>query len=195
MNKAVFLDKDGTLVKDVPHNSDPDKVELYSDSLQALRTLQRAGYLLVIVSNQPGVALGYFEEEALHDIERRLDDLFSQEGVKLDGFFYCPHDPKGRIEGYAISCDCRKPRDGLIRHAASALDIDVSESWMIGDILHDVEAGNRAGCRTILVDRGNETEWQYGDYRQPDFMVTDLMEAVAHVLASVCIESPERGLL
>lgn len=195
MNKAVFLDKDGTLVKDVPHNSDPDKVELYSDSLQALRTLQRAGYLLVIVSNQPGVALGYFEEEALHDVERRLDELFSREGVKLAGFFYCPHHPEGRIEGYAISCDCRKPKDGLIRYAANALEIEVSESWMIGDILHDVEAGNRAGCRTILVDRGNETEWQYGDYRQPDFMVTDLMEAVAHVLASVCIESPERGLL
>lgn len=195
MKKAVFLDKDGTLVRNVPYNSDPDKVELYPEALQALNALQRAGYLPVVISNQPGVALGYFEEEALRNIERKLEQLLASEDVYLAGFFYCPHHPAGTIERYAIDCDCRKPGSGLISHSAKALGVDVSASWMIGDILHDVEAGNRAGCRTILVDRGNETEWQYGDYRQPDFMVTDLMEAATHVLASACIERPERGLL
>lgn len=173
-NKAVFLDKDGTLIEDVPYNVNPDLIRMTVGTLEGVRELHRAGYKLIVISNQSGVARGYFPESALLVVEARLRDMLASIGVPLAGFYYCPHHPEGNVATYNISCSCRKPEPGLIIHAAECLKIDLSNSWFIGDILNDVEAGCRAGCQTVLIDNGNETEWVITDVRIPDFVASDL---------------------
>ncbi|MBX6313276.1 MAG: HAD family hydrolase, partial [Isosphaeraceae bacterium] len=175
--RAVFLDKDGTLIEDVPYNVDPDLIRLAPGAAEGLTRLWAAGYRLVVISNQAGVARGLFPEEALAAVEKRLRDLMAGLGVPLAGFYYCPHHPEGTVVGYAVACDCRKPAPGLILRAAREQGIDLTRSWFIGDILHDIEAGRRAGCRTILIDNGHETEWVLSPLRRPHRVAADLAEA------------------
>ena len=181
--KAIFLDKDGTLVDDIAYNIDPRRVTLCSGAGAALRLLARLDYRFIVVSNQDGVAHGHFGEEDLDGVHHRLSDLLFREQLTLDGFYYCPHHPEGRIKMYSVNCMCRKPMPGMLVRAAREHDIDLHASWMIGDILHDVEAGNRAGCRTVLIDSGNETEWQLGHHRLPSRVVADIYSA-AVIIAS-----------
>jgi histidinol-phosphate phosphatase family protein len=190
--RAVFLDKDGTLLNDVPYNVDPALVELSPRAAQALHLFRRLGYALFVVSNQPGIAKGFFDERALQSVERRVAELLSTAGVTLDGFYYCPHHPDGVIERYAFECNCRKPMPGMLRHAADQHGIDLKRSWMIGDILDDVEAGRRAGCRTILIDNGNETEWEISPQRAPHLVVSNLYHAAKAVQKIVGITIPAR---
>ena len=182
LRKAVFLDKDGTLVENVPYNVDPARVRLAPDA-SSLRRLQAAGYRLIVVTNQSGVARGYFTEAALHHLAGHLRERLAVEGVCLDGFYYCPHHPDGVLEPYARACDCRKPAPGLLFQAAQDQDLDLAASWLIGDILDDVEAAGRAGCRAVLLDSGGETEWRPGPWRQPVATVRSLSEAVDAILA------------
>jgi D-glycero-D-manno-heptose 1,7-bisphosphate phosphatase len=184
MQKAIFLDKDGTLIEDVPYNCDVSRIRLLPGAREGLRRLQAAGYALIVVSNQPGVAHGFFSTEALDRVETTLRALLADEGVRLDGFYYCPHHPDGRLADYATVCDCRKPSPGLLVQAASDYGVDLQASWMVGDILHDVEAGRRAGCRTILIDNGHETEWDSGVYRSPHAMAADVSSAADIILTS-----------
>jgi histidinol-phosphate phosphatase family protein len=179
---VVFLDKDGTLVEDVPYNVNPAQVRLAPGAANGLPRLAAAGFRLAVVSNQSGVARGYFPESALKGVETRLVELLGDIGVSLAGFFYCPHHPEGTIAGYAVACDCRKPAPGLVLAAARELGTDPRACWMVGDILDDVEAGRRAGCRTVLIDNGNETEWLPGPLREPHFRVRDLAEAADAIL-------------
>jgi len=184
MNKAIFLDKDGTVIKDVPYNVDPDKIVLLPGTAAGLQQLQAAGYLLIMVTNQAGVARGYFTEADLPAVENKLKELLEPSNIKLDGFYYCPNHPEGHVAPYNISCGNRKPMPGMLLKAAADHQIDLKVSWMIGDILHDVEAGNRAGCHTLLIDNGGETEWiKNNDYRQPDYVCADLLEAAQYVLS------------
>jgi D-glycero-D-manno-heptose 1,7-bisphosphate phosphatase len=180
--KAIFIDKDGTLITDVPYNIDPEKIILNDNCITGLQNLQHRNYLLVIVSNQSGVARGYFQENALIAVEQRIKALLAKEGIRLNSFYYCPHYPEGTIERYATDCDCRKPQPGMLIKAASELDIDLAASWMIGDILNDVEAGNRAGCKSILIDNGNETEWLLNDLRIPVARVKNIDAAADYIL-------------
>lgn len=180
--RAVFLDKDGTLVHDVPYNADPDRVELLPRVGEGLRQLQDAGYLLAVVSNQPGVALGRFPASALARIETRIDELLVPFGVVIAAYCWCTHHPTGMRPAGALACGCRKPRPGLLLDAAATHGISLEDSWMVGDILDDVEAGTRAGCRTVLVDRGNETRWRAGRVRTPRVIVYDFADAVSFVL-------------
>lgn len=183
--RAVFLDKDGTLIEDVPYNVDPGRVRLASGAGGALRELRIHGYSLIVVSNQAGVALGRFSLQALTAVERRIQELLRPSGVAVDAFYYCPHLPQAPNVRYDVRCLCRKPQPGLLRRAARDLRIELTESWLIGDILDDVEAGNRAGCRTVLVDVGNETEWRLGAHRQPHLLARSLPYAVGQILAPV----------
>jgi len=175
MNKAVFIDKDGTLIKDVPYNVKPELIEFEEDAFESLRGLQQMGYKVIIISNQPGVALGYFKEEELKKVEEKIKDLLAENKVHLDGFYYCPHDEND-------NCECRKPKPGLILMAAKNQGIQLSRSWMIGDILNDVEAGNRSYCKSILIDNGNETEWVWSRYRKPNFIAKNLKAAAEIIL-------------
>ncbi|HVK95719.1 MAG TPA: HAD family hydrolase [Noviherbaspirillum sp.] len=177
--RAIFLDKDGTLIEDVPYNVNPALVELTWQAGQALQLLQRLGYGLFVVSNQSGVARGLFTEAALAPVRQRVAQRLAQYGVILNGFYYCPHHPDGAVSRYAIACTCRKPMPGMLYRAAHEHDIDLSQSWMIGDILNDVEAGHRAGCKTVLIDNGNETEWKLSAQRTPHFTAPDLYAAAA----------------
>ncbi|HEX2976242.1 MAG TPA: HAD-IIIA family hydrolase [Bacteroidales bacterium] len=121
-------------------------------------------------------------EADLEAIKRKLNEMFNKLGVQLAGFYYCPHDREGTVTSYATHCDCRKPQPGMLFRAAREHSLDLSESWFIGDILNDVEAGNRAGCHTILFDNGNETEWIEGPYRNPDHKVSNLAEAAGLII-------------
>jgi D,D-heptose 1,7-bisphosphate phosphatase len=182
MNKAVFIDKDGTLIHDVPYNVNPELVVLKNGTIDGLLKLQRAGYLLVVVTNQSGIAYGYFKEEDFEGVKDKLSEILNSSGVKLDGIFYCPHHPQGVVDRYSVACDCRKPRPGMIIDAARRLNIDLSRSWMVGDILNDVEAGYHAGCRTVLLDSGNETEWIMAESRKPTVLAENLDEAASLIL-------------
>ncbi|HEX7082340.1 MAG TPA: HAD family hydrolase [Gammaproteobacteria bacterium] len=188
LRRAVFLDKDGTLVEDVPFNVDARRLRLGPGADEALPRLARAGFVLAVVSNQSGVARGYFAEDALAGVARDLGALVAGLGVTLDGFYYCPHHPEGRVAAYRRDCECRKPRPGLLERAARDLDVDLAASWLVGDILDDVEAGRRAGCRTILIDNGNETEWRLARERLPHHAVANLAEAARLIVALDVVE-------
>jgi D-glycero-D-manno-heptose 1,7-bisphosphate phosphatase len=175
--RAVFLDKDGTLVENVPYNVEADRIRMTPNAAEGLRRWAEAGFRLIVVSNQSGVARGFFTERALELVRRRLAGMFRDAGVELEGFYYCPHWALGSIGRYAIHCDCRKPLPGLVLRACEDLDVDPSRSWLVGDILDDVEAGNRAGCGTVLLDPGGETEWRLTPERQPTYRAADLSEA------------------
>ncbi|WP_026631376.1 D-glycero-alpha-D-manno-heptose-1,7-bisphosphate 7-phosphatase [Dyadobacter alkalitolerans] len=178
--KAIFLDKDGTLVKDVPYNVDPARVTFEPGVFEGLGALQEEGFKLVIISNQSGLALQKFSQSQLNELIDHFNFIFEQNGLALSGFYYCPHAPSEGSE----TCTCRKPQPGLLFQAAENLNIDLAQSWMIGDILNDVEAGNRAGCRSILINNGNETEWLKGPFREPDYTTPYFLDAASHIITN-----------
>lgn len=179
---AVFFDKDGTLLVDVPYNVSPQHIRFCPGADAAITLLNQAGFALFVVTNQPGIALGLFDETALARVEAVLRDRFARNGAELAGFYFCPHVA-------STPCDCRKPAPGMLEAAQREHDLDLSSSWLIGDILNDVEAGNRAGCRSILIDNGNETEWLPGSMRQPFYKVADLEDAASFIVAH-CKQRP-----
>jgi D-glycero-D-manno-heptose 1,7-bisphosphate phosphatase len=182
--KAVFLDKDGTLVENRPFNGIAESFVLLPGTMEGLQMLHQAGYLLVVVTNQGGVAQGSITEGNLADIEVALRIRLASANIPLAGFYYCPHHPEGLIPRYSIHCSCRKPQSGLLHQAARELRIDLARSWMIGDILHDVEAGRSAGCRTVLLTNGNETEWDMSASRWPDILADNVWGAARSVLGA-----------
>ncbi|MCF2446701.1 HAD family hydrolase [Dyadobacter sp. CY345] len=181
--KAVFLDKDGTLIKDVPYNVDPKLVLFEPGVFDGLRKFRDHGFKIIIISNQPGISLGYFTKKELAELICYFEKRFNENGMLLAGFYYCPHLPETSDK----SCKCRKPKPELFYTAARDLDIDLNASWIIGDILNDVEAGNRAGCRTVLIDNGNETEWVNGIHRTPDFTAKNFSEAANFITSQTIL--------
>jgi D-glycero-D-manno-heptose 1,7-bisphosphate phosphatase len=177
LKRAVFLDKDGTLLEDVPYNADCARIRLRPGAVEALLRLKRLGYELAVASNQPGVALGRFPRSALAGLEAHLEGVLGAHGIRLLAFCWCPHHPDGSVAEYAVPCACRKPQPGLLLEAARAHGIDLAQSWMVGDILDDIEAGRRAGCRTVLLDVGSETEWRAAALRTPHAVVRSLVDA------------------
>src|SRR5262249_20336789 len=131
-----------------------------------------------------GIARGRCEENQVRLMLTYLESRLADEGVGLAGCYYCPHDPEGTVLPYAVPCLCRKPRPGLLMHASRALHIELNQSWMVGDILRDVEAGRWAGCRTVLLDNGHETEWQLTETRWPDHLAGTLLEAAQLIVLS-----------
>lgn len=192
--RAVFLDKDGTLIEDVPYNVDPALMRFLPGTAEGLRALHAARFRLIVISNQSGVARGHFPEAALVAVESRLRALFAAAGVPLAGFYYCPHHPDGTVPEYAVPCVCRKPFPGLILRAARERGIDRARSWFVGDILHDIEAGHRAGCRAILIANGNETVWELSPVRTPDALAADLAKAAQIITRrELSVDSSQNG--
>jgi D,D-heptose 1,7-bisphosphate phosphatase len=177
-NKAIFLDRDNTLIEDPGYINNPDQVKLFEGASEALIALKAMGYKLVVVSNQSAVARGIVTEEALAQIHKRLEQLLAEEGVTLDRIYYCPYHPDGVIPKYRRKSDLRKPNPGMLLAAGKDMDIDLRESWMVGNSPGDIEAGARAGCRTIMVEsRGHEQKIQPGE-RAPDYKAVNLKEVV-----------------
>ncbi|CAN5656234.1 HAD family hydrolase [soil metagenome] len=182
-NRAVFVDRDGTLVEARHYPSRPEDLVLYHGICDELRRVQEHGFLLVLITNQSGIARGYFTE---HDLTCMHDDLcerLQRNGVTIDAIYFCPHHVDGVIEDLAIECDCRKPKPGMLLRAASDLDIDLSRSWFVGDILDDIEAGKCAGCKTVLVDLGTESLPQSA-MRWPDVVARDAVHAMQIIQSS-----------
>jgi D-glycero-D-manno-heptose 1,7-bisphosphate phosphatase len=153
--EAVFLDRDGTLIEEVHYLSAPEQVRPIPGAADAVRQLNAAGVLVVVVTNQAGVARGYFPERRVAEAHERLSALLAEAGARVDAYFYCPHHPTEGVGAYRAECACRKPKPGMLLTAARELDIDLGRSWMIGDKPDDAEAGLAAGCRTILVRTGH----------------------------------------
>jgi D-glycero-D-manno-heptose 1,7-bisphosphate phosphatase len=180
--RAVFLDRDGTLVHPRHYPSRPEELHLYDGVGPCLRDLQQARFRLVVVTNQAGIARGYFTEIDLQKMHAYLTAKLAQLGVWLDAIYYCPHHPAGVVPELAVRCDCRKPQPGMLLRAAADLNLDLARSWFIGDILDDIEAGNRAGCRTVLVDLGTEPCPQQS-LRYPNFVARDTVHALRIIAA------------
>jgi len=150
-NKAVFVDRDRTLIEDPGYISDPHIVKLLPGVELAIKSLHQAGYKVIVVTNQSGIARGLLSEEALEQIHAEMRRQLHSKGVHLDAIYYCPYHPEGTVEKFAKDSDLRKPRPGMLLKAANDIGIDLATSWMVGDSARDVEAGQRAGCRTIRV--------------------------------------------
>jgi D-glycero-D-manno-heptose 1,7-bisphosphate phosphatase len=179
---ALFLDRDGTLVHPHHYPSRPEHLALYDGIGPPLGLLQRSGFRLVVVTNQSGLARGYFTAADLDAMHNHLARELAAHDVRLDGVYVCPHHADGVIPELSIRCACRKPQPGLLLRAAADLDLALDRSWFLGDILDDVEAGNRAGCRTVLVDIGSESR-PTTLQRTPDFVARDTARALALVAA------------
>jgi len=177
-NKAIFLDRDDTLVEDPGYMNHPDQLKLLDGIPEALSALKSMGYKLVIVSNQSGVARGIVTEEVLSEIHKRLEQMLAEKGASLDRIYYCPYHPEGVIPKYRRQSEYRKPNPGMLLAASKDMDIDLKESWMVGNGPDDIEAGARAGCRTIMVDsRAHEHNIQPGA-RAPDYRAVNMAEVV-----------------
>ena len=160
MRRAVFLDRDGCVIEDVGFLTEPDQIRILPGAVEGLRRVHEAGFELVIVSNQSGVARGYLDELRLAEINERLTAILLGEGIPIVGVYCCPHHPEGAVARYAVDCDCRKPKPGMLLRAAREHELDLSASAMVGDSVRDVEAGKAAGCRLgILIGEEPHASW------------------------------------
>ena len=197
--KAVFLDRDGVINELVYYQEQgiidsPFTVEqfrLLPSVGQAIKRFYEMGYKVILVSNQPGIAKGHMSEETFDKIREEMKEELAKDGALLDGEYYCFHHPEAKIERLKANCECRKPKPGLLFQAAKEMDIDLSQSWMIGDGLIDIKAGKGAGCRTILLGRMKCELCHLMDEEnaRPDAITSNLMEAAQLIVSEV--QSPE----
>jgi len=184
--RAVFIDRDGTISEEVGYVNHPSRYRVFPYSAEAVRLLNGAGWLAILITNQAGVARGYFAESVIADVHGLLASELEIGGGRLDAIYYCPHHPTVGEPPYQLDCDCRKPRPGLIRRAAAAFDIDTAASWMVGDRYGDVEFARNAGVRPAFVLSGygrGEWEYQRAAWRhEPELVAENLLEAVREIL-------------
>jgi D-glycero-D-manno-heptose 1,7-bisphosphate phosphatase len=189
LQPAVFLDRDGVLIQDVDLLVHPSQAQLTNGAVWAVKALKTAGYQVIVVSNQTVVARGLATEKdvaIVHDAVQHL--LIAADGLPADAFYFCPHHPKATLAQYRVACQCRKPRPGLLLRAAAERGIDIAHSYMVGDRISDVVAGQRAGCKTILIESGKhvdppiESPDPIDPSCHPDFVCADLVQAAMTIL-------------
>ena len=192
-NKAIFLDRDGVLIEDVHLLTNSAQIHILDGVPSALQSLKKAGYWLIVVSNQPVVARGLLSEQDLLALQEEISRLLVAAGApQLDALYYCPHHPNATLVEYRLNCECRKPKPGLLIQAAKEHQIDLENSFMIGDRITDNIAGGRAGCRTVLVQTGEhlappiQTNEQLDLTYKPDFTCLDLAAAARWILETAC---------
>lgn len=202
MNNAIFLDRDGVLIDDIHLLTNVYDIQIRDGVPQALKSLRDGGFQLIVVSNQTVVSRGLATEQDVHSMNAAIDQLLEQSGApRIECYFFCPHHPNATLPGYRINCNCRKPRPGLLFRAAQEYQINLSESYMVGDRITDIIAGASAGCSTILVQTGKhqapsiETVEPLDELVQPDYTCADLLEAakwiMTHPRSSGCREEQE----
>jgi len=183
---AVFLDRDGTLVEEAGYLDRLDRLAFFPYSVDAVRLLNRAGFAVVVVTNQAGVARGMFDDAFVTTVHRRIGEVMDAGGARIDGFYHCPHHPDGTVAEYRRACDCRKPQPGLLRQAAADLRLNLLRSVVIGDRWHDLEAGDAVDARGVLVRTGygrDEEHMPQADVR-PAAVVDNLIAATSWILRS-----------
>lgn len=184
MRRAVVLDRDGTLVEETNFLDRLDRLAFFPYSVDAVRLLNRAGFAVVVATNQSGIGRGLFEESLVMEAHRRMTERFASGGAAVEGYYFCPHHPAAAIAAYRLTCDCRKPQPGLLRRAARDLDLDLTRSFVVGDRWHDLQAGQAVGARGVLVRTG------YGRTQEaapspavvPAAIADNLMGAVSWIL-------------
>ena len=177
---AVLVDKDGTLIENVPYNVEPALLRFMPAAVESLAALAAAGFVILVVTNQSGLAHGYFTRAQLARLQTVLQQRLRElAGVELLDFIVCPHAPG---PGGTPACLCRKPAPGMLLRAARRHRLDLARSWMVGDTLDDVEAGHRAGCRTVLFDSGGETLWRRSPLRRPTATCNEWDEVAHRIL-------------
>jgi D-glycero-D-manno-heptose 1,7-bisphosphate phosphatase len=188
---AVFIDRDGTISDEVGYVNHPSRFRLLEHSTEALRLLNEAGWLAILVTNQAGVARGYFSEAMVQEVHADLAALLEKGGARLDAIYYCAHHPTVGEPPYRLDCDCRKPRPGLINRAAAEWEIDLANSWMVGDRVSDVELARNAGVHSALVLTGyGRGEWEHQRSSwtmEPEIVADNLLEAVKLILSKSVI--------
>lgn len=183
MRQACFFDRDGVIIEEADYISDPALVRLCPGAAEAIRAMHDAGRLVIVVSNQSGIARGFFTEADLRRVEARVNELLAEAGEKIDAAYYCFHHKKGIVPEYAIDCDCRKPKPGLFLRAAKDLDIDLASSFMIGDKESDLEAGLNAGCCGVALVRTGHGVHQNIEKIPQAVDVGDVLTAAKELLA------------
>lgn len=180
---CVFLDRDGTINEQMGYVNHVDRFVMLPRAAEAIARLNEAGILAVVVSNQAGVARGYFPYELVAEVHEKMHAALGEAGAHLDGVYFCPHHRQGKVAPYAVDCDCRKPRPGLVEQALAELDVDMSRSYMVGDRFGDVALGRRLGLRAVMVRTGyGKGELAHLDGDRPDFVADDLWHAVSWIL-------------
>lgn len=189
--RAVFLDRDGVLIRDVHLLTQQDQAELQPGTAKAIALLQSAGFALVVVTNQSVVARGLAMEVQVEAVHSHIQEILRQAGgAEIERFFFCPHHPDANLPKYRVNCQCRKPRPGMLLKAADELDLELSASFMVGDRASDVAAGTRAGCRSIFLQTGMhdappiESPDSSVTWPEPDYTCADLKEAVDIIVGS-----------
>ena len=186
MKRAVFMDRDGTISEEVGYINHPSRFRIFPYAADAVRLLNESGWLAIVVTNQAGVARGYFSEEMIQAIHEQLKRDLESAGARLDAIYYCAHHPSVGEPPYRYDCDCRKPKPGLILKAAEEFDIDLAQSWMIGDRYSDIELARNAGVNSALVMSGygrGEWEHQRDEWKEkPDLVSEDLLGAVKTIV-------------
>jgi D-glycero-D-manno-heptose 1,7-bisphosphate phosphatase len=183
---AVFVDRDGVLLRDEGILERAAALDVLPDAALAIRAAKSAGLRVIVVTNQAVVARGIATEEEVRELHARLGNELAAAGATVDAFFFCPHHPKATVPAYRVLCDCRKPRPGMLLSAASAWSIDLTKSFMVGDRLSDVAAGQRAGCRTALVTSGR--------HEDPPIESPDSLENVVPDVVAESLLAALRGL-
>ena len=183
---AVFIDRDGTISEEVGYVNHPTRFRLYPYSGDAIKNLNDNNWLAIVVTNQAGVARGYFSEDVILSVHEQLEKQLATQNARLDAIYYCAHHPTVGEPPYRLDCDCRKPKAGLINRATTDFEIDLSNSWMVGDRYSDLELANNAGLRSAFVLSGygrGEWEFQRSQWKlQPDLVSENLFEAVKSIL-------------
>lgn len=188
MNKAIFLDRDGTLNYDYGYIKDPSEIKLFQEVETSLKLLKNYNFKLIIVSNQSGVARGFLSITQANLINKHLQEELSKFDVFIDEIYICPHYAEGKIKRYVKDCSCRKPKPGMLLKAKDKFSLDFSQSFLIGDKISDIGAGFNVGCKTVLVLTGygkeeleRQEQWLY----QPDYIANNLYSAASWIISHV----------
>ena len=185
--RAVFIDRDGTISEEVGYINHASRFRTFPYAPAAIKHLNDSGWLAIVVTNQAGVARGYFSEDMIQTVHKRMEDDLASGGGRLDAVYYCAHHPSVGEPPYRFECDCRKPKPGLISRAAADFDIDLAASWMVGDRYSDIALARNAGVKSAFVLSGyGRGEWEHqrsGWSDQPDLVAENLLEAVRLIVA------------
>lgn len=190
LDPAVFLDRDGTINEDIGYMDSAEKLRLFPYAGPAIRQLKTLGFKVIVVTNQSGIARGYFAEARVPETHQRLDQLLALENARIDTYYYCPHHPEGKVAAFRQVCDCRKPAPGMLQTAAREHGLDLPASFMIGDKYSDIGAGHRLGLTTILLKTGEGLQ-QYQQKKddsslpQPDHISSNLLRATEWIAKQI----------